>query len=285
MPGNPKMTKNTLVQKYEETRAFLEANGFENPDLEAKLLFEHVFGPKAKKSGITKLQESHFLEHFHLLEKNMPIQRQIGYTKVNDAKIKINEYVLLPGPEINVLLGACFDYLQNPEKIIDLCTGCGVIATVLGKKYPAAKIYATDISEKALQTAIENSVINRTKNVSFMLGDLFNPLDKNKIYGADLLVSNPPYCKTGEISTLPAQVRDFTPKIAIDGGQDGLSFHKTIINNAQRYLKKGGLLVLENEVDQSPILAEYLNTIGYKVEETRKNHRGEERVIIARGLQ
>lgn len=277
MHGALKMKNIELPNNIEEAEKMLQREGFENPQLEARLLWNHVFNGSLTNDGL-----KHLREHVSQFYSGIQIQRQIGYTKVMGKKINIADDVLLPGPEIETILGAFFDYAKNPQKIIDLCTGCGVLASLIGERFPEARVYAIDISEKALDVARTNV---RSKNVELLQGDLFEPLDKNRVYGVDVLISNPPYCRTEDINQLPRQIRNHTPKIAIDGGGDGYSFHRRIIEGASRYVKNNGLVILENEIDQSPRLKKMLEEKGYVVECTRRNGKGEERVIVARRIK
>jgi release factor glutamine methyltransferase len=266
-----------LPNNIEEAEKMLQREGFENPQLEARLLWNHVFNKSAKNDGIT-----HLREHVSQLYQGVPIQRQIGYTEVMGRRINITEEVLLPGPEIEILLCAFFDYVKTPKKIIDLCTGCGVLASIIGERFPEAKVYATDISEKALDVAGTNF---RSTNIEILQGNLFEPLDKRGVYGVDVLISNPPYCRTQDIVKLPRQIREHTPRIAIDGGEDGSSFHRRIIEGASKYVVNNGLIILENEAGQSPELRKMLEENRYRIECTRKNGKGEERVIVARRIK
>jgi release factor glutamine methyltransferase len=268
------MKSKELPNNIEEAELMLQREGFENPQLEARLLWSHVYNGSLKNDGL-----AHLREHVFQLYQGIPIQRQIGYTEVMGRKINIANNVLLPGPEIEILLGAFFDYAKNPKKVIDLCTGCGVLASIIGEIFPKAKVYATDISKKALDVARTNINFG---DVELLQGDLFTPLDRNGVYGVDVLISNPPYCRTGDIAELPRQIRNHTPRIAIDGGEDGYFIHRRIIEGASKYIANNGLVILENEAGQSPELRRMLEERGYAIESTRKNVKGEERVIVVR---
>ena len=277
MHGILKMKNRKLPKSIEEAELMLKREGFENPKLEARLLWDHFFNGAPKNVGL-----AHLREHVSQLYQGIPIQRQIGYTEIKGRRINITRDVLLPGPEIEILLGAFFNYVKKPEIVIDLCTGCGVLASIIGERFPEARVYATDISPKALEVARTNI---RSGNVELLQGDLFTPLDRNGISGVDVLISNPPYCKTEDIARLQRQIRDHTPRIAINGGEDGYLLHRKIISGASKYVKHNGLIILENEVGQSAILREMLEINGYKTECTRKNERGEERVVVARRIK
>ena len=266
-----------LPNNIEEAELILEREGFENPKLEARLLWNHVFNGSSKNDGL-----KHLGEHVSQLCLGIPIQRQIGYTEVMGRRMNITEDVLLPGPEIEVLLSAFFDYVKNPSTVVDLCTGCGVLASIIAERFPKAKVYATDISKKALDVARTNINFG---NVTLLQGDLFTPLDRKGVYGVDVLISNPPYCRTRYINRLSRQIKDHTPKIAIDGGEDGYSLHRRVIEGASKYVANSGLVILENEAGQSPELSKMLEEKGYAIECTRKNGKGEERVIVARRIR
>jgi len=271
------MRSKELPSSIEEAEKILQEEGFENPRLEARLLWHHVFD-----GNLTQKDIAHLREHVSKLYQGIPIQRQIGYTKVSGRKINVTSDVLLPGPEIEIMLGAFFDYVKDPRVVIDLCTGCGVLASIIGERFSESKVYATDISQKVLKVARTN--IHST-NVVLMKGDLFESLKGKGVSNADVLISNPPYCKTGDIAQLPKQIRDHTPKIAIDGGEDGYFLHRRIIEGATNYVRTGGLVILENEVGQTQELKRMFERKGYAVESTRKNGRGEERVIVARRIR
>jgi len=243
--------------------------GSENPILEAKILSEILNDHDAS-------------EIIPCLSEKKPIQYLAGYTYVKNNKIIIDHNVLLPGLEMDLLIDICEKYIKPDSKILDLCTGSGVIPVILGQKFDSIEFYATDISEKALSVAKKNAEIYGLDNICFLQGDLFNPLVKTGVKDFDLLISNPPYCKTDEIELLPTQIKEYAPKIAIDGGNDGLMFHKQIINESSHYLKKGGYILLENENGQSKDVQKLLNINGYDIIEVIKNHMNQERLIVAR---
>lgn len=275
MLGNPMKANNNLAKIITQ---LLDKEGSENPALETKLLFNHLLKDTHLQN---KNAYNHLDKHIGQIREKIPVQRQIGYTEVLRLKIKITKNVLLPGPEIDILINACLNNTKRPSRIIDLCTGCGVVAIALGKKFKKSKILATDISNKALIIARENALSNNVSNINFLKGNMFKQLTNNELNSIDLLVSNPPYCKSKDISKLPQQIQSFTPKIAIDGGVDGLYFHRIIIKEAKNYLKSGGVLVLENETGQSDILKQILINSGYNVSKTYKNSKKEKRVIVA----
>ena len=134
---------------------------------------------------------------------------------------------------------------EKIETVLDLCTGSGVIAIAIAKN-SNAKVYASDISKPALSIAELNAKNNHAK-VEFIHSDLFSSIKKK----FDLIVSNPPYIKSLDIEKLDVEVKDYDPKIALDGGNDGLDFYKEIISKAPSFLKNKGYLFFEVGKGQS----------------------------------
>ena len=175
-----------------------------------------------------------------------PLWYCIGDTEFYGFKIKVDERVLIPRPETELLVENALKSINGDSKVLDLCTGSGAIAIAINKK-SGAKTTAVDISEDALTLAKENAEINGA-DVEFIKSDMFGALDGRKF---DVIVSNPPYIKSDDIKTLQREVKDFEPLIALDGGVDGLDFYRIIAKNAPQYLKIGGTLLLECGVDEA----------------------------------
>lgn len=213
---------------------------FEDNSRELQLALHHLERSDTPDDECQKLVKG--------LEKGIPIPYIIGYTLVCGLKILINRDVLNPGPETITLIKAVMGYASKRGSIdiLDLCTGSGAIAVLLAKSY-GAKVTAIDISEKALALAKENAAENGV-DITFLRGDLFEPV---RGMAFDVIVVNPPYVKSGSIEFLPKFVRDFAPTIAIDGGKDGLFFHKAILAEAKNHLNRNGSLFIECEDDQS----------------------------------
>ena len=160
--------------------------------------------------------------------------------------------VLIPRPETEGLI----DLVLNSQPVVaagkkpfilDLGTGSGCIAVALASSLPGARVVATDISEAALDTAMENAVKHGvTDRVSFVRGDLLDAVGRPGAgAGFDVIVSNPPYVTIGEFNALEPEVRVHEPSVALIGGEDGLNFYRRIAKEAPLYLKPGGLLALE----------------------------------------
>ena len=188
----------------------------------------------------------------HLL-KSCPIQYLCGITFWRDLKLKVTNKVLIPRPETELIVDIVFNlFRRKSEKLFfaELGTGSGAISIALALAYPSSDGVATDIDQDALEIATEN-FINSSKqsNLKFYCGNWWSPLEsfKGKL---DLAISNPPYIPQDIYEKLPKEVKNFEPKVALLGGEDGLEHIKKIIQKAPLFLKENGWLILENHFDQ-----------------------------------
>ena len=146
------------------------------------------------------------------------------------------------------------------QSVLDLCTGSGCIALSLAKEFPDAEVYGTDLSKEALVYAKKNAKANDIKNVTFLQGSLFEPV-KGKAY--DLITANPPYIRRSELETLQREIRDWEPISALDGGEDGMDFYRTILSSADQFLNPGGSLFLELGYDQAEAVKKVAKRQGF----------------------
>lgn len=174
-----------------------------------------------------------------------PLWYCIGDTEFYGYKIKVDERVLIPRPETELLAEQVIKISNSNTKVLDLCTGSGAIAIAV-KKESNANVYASDISLDAISLATSNAQLNDAQ-ISFIHSDLFNNIEGK----FDVIVSNPPYIKSEDITALQKEVKDFEPILALDGGKDGLDFYREIAKNAVKHLKKGGVLLFEVGFDQA----------------------------------
>ena len=174
-----------------------------------------------------------------------PLQYITGRQEFWGLDFMVTPDVLIPRPETELIvetaLAACQDR-SRPLTIIDLCTGSGCIAISLAKELPAARIFATDTSAKALAVARENARRHGVSDrIRFLEGDLFGPLEELDLQGqVDIIVSNPPYVPSGDRPALQPEVRDYEPELALFAGPEGTEIHRRIIGTAPRFLKKNG---------------------------------------------
>ena len=162
---------------------------------------------------------------------------------------------------------------HKKSKILDLCTGSGAIAVAV-KKETSTEVFASDISDDALSLATENAK-NNNADITFIKSDLFSDI-KEKF---DVIISNPPYIKTGDISFLQKEVKDYEPILALDGGEDGLSFYRKIIKVVKKYLNKNGALFLECGIGEAEEISKMLD--GFSEVEIIKDLENVDRIIKA----
>ncbi len=188
----------------------------------------------------------------HLL-RSCPIQYLCGITFWRDLKLKVTNKVLIPRPETELIIDIVFNIFRRKSEELffaELGTGSGAISIALALAYPLSNGVATDIDQEALEIATKN-FINSSKqsNLKFYCGNWWSPLEsfKGKL---DLAISNPPYIPKDIYEKLPREVKNFEPKVALLGGEDGLKHIRKIIQKAPLFLKEKGWLLLENHFDQ-----------------------------------
>jgi release factor glutamine methyltransferase len=201
--------------------------------------------------------------------------------------LSVNKNVLVPRPETETLVEAALEYIDREEnktkkiKVLDLCTGCGAIALSLLYERPFIEVTASDISGAALSAAKKNFQHYSEKNkmlcaAHFIQSDLFQNIDET----FDIIVSNPPYIETEKIKTLSREVRN-EPRLALDGGADGLSIIQKIIVDAKKHLYPGGTLLLEADGAQMESITKLLTEAGYDSIVIKKDLAEVDRIIGA----
>jgi release factor glutamine methyltransferase len=155
--------------------------------------------------------------------------------------------VLIPRPETEVLVDAVLPTIdaaiaeRGEARVLDLCTGSGCIALAIAQERPTTAVFATDISRDAVALARENAErLGLDERVQIAKGYLFDPVPEGLLGGFDVVVSNPPYVPSADISGLPSEVTDFEPHLALDGGEDGLSVFRHVIDGARRWMRPHG---------------------------------------------
>lgn len=209
-----------------------------------------------------------------------PIQYITNYQEFMKLQFYVNENVLIPQPDTEILVEQVINENKNKNiNILDLCTGSGAIGISIAKYIEKSNIIATDISSKALQIAKLNAEKNLVhKKIEFILSDMFKDIGKRSF---DIIVSNPPYIKTKIIKNLDKTVQN-EPSLALDGGMDGLKFYKIIAQKAHEFLNKNGKIYLEIGYDQKDDVVNLLkNTFKYKDIICIKDLEQNDRVIIA----
>lgn len=218
------------------------------------------------------------------------IQYITGFTEFLDLEFKVDPRALIPRPETEILTLSVIEHFRETKKdeedlkIIDLGTGSGVIAVTLAKNFRNSFVYATDISKDALELAAENAERHKIEDrIELILGDLSQPLEDRDLQNSvDCIVSNPPYVKDDDFISLPKEIRDFEPRVALFSGEDGLKFHRAIVRGSKTYLRSGGLLALEVGWEDGEELVEFIKTEGsHQKIRTVKDLAGIKRIVRA----
>ena len=203
-----------------------------------------------------------------------PLWYCIGNTDFYGYIINVDERVLIPRPETEILVENALKHVDSTSKVLDLCTGSGAIAIAI-KKEKDSNVFAVDISDSALELASQNAKDNNA-DIKFIKSNMFENLVGEKF---DVIVSNPPYIKSQDILTLQKEVKDFEPHLALDGGEDGFDFYKIIANNVKDYLTDNGVVLLECGINQAQEIKNML--IGFNKVEIIKDYNGIERIVKA----
>ncbi|MBO5849005.1 MAG: peptide chain release factor N(5)-glutamine methyltransferase [Bacteroidales bacterium] len=258
------------------------------------ILLEHYFNITRIKMALEpelRLSESEMLTfHFAVkdLLKNKPIQYIIGETEFCDLKFKVNENVLIPRPETSELVMKIINSQQptanSQQLILDIGTGSGCIAISLAKQIPNSKVYALDISEKALEVAKGNAINNDT-DVTFIHDDILN-LKNNIDTKFDIIVSNPPYVRELEKAEMRDNVLDWEPHNALFvSDSDPLIFYRNILEFAKTYLNQDGEIWFEINEYLGKEMTDLCKEYGFSDVEIFKDFRGKERALKTTRLQ
>ena len=227
-----------------------------------------------------KSLEYEFISRIEKRKKHIPLQYIINKQNFYGLDLYVNESVLIPRYDTENIVDCIVKDFAGSKNIsvLDLCTGSGCIAISL-KKHGFEKVFALDISDKALEVAKHNAYIHNA-DITFIKSDLYKELPNDIRF--DLIVSNPPYIRTGEIEKLDDEVKDFEPKLALDGGKDGLDFYKKILNLSKDFINKNGSLYFEIGYDQAKDVVDLAKKEGYYNIKIIKDLSGKDRGISMR---
>ena len=206
-----------------------------------------------------------------------PLEYILEQAQFFGLDLKVDESVLIPRPETEVLVESLLDHIKLKKSLtlLDIGTGSGNIPVALSSHAPSLRIISVDISQQALRVAGENVYNYKCANVLLVRADILTCFKEDSF---DIIVSNPPYVASSYIEDNSSL--GFEPRLALDGGEEGMFFISKILDQASFYLKKDGRLFLEIGYDQSEKVTEYAKEKGWKVEKVVKDHAGIERVLI-----
>ena len=251
--------------------------------LDARLLLEEVCGTDHNTllchgdREVSEAEEEQYRKAVEQRAVHVPLQHLLGSQDFMGLRFQVNEHVLIPRQDTEILVEEAMRYLHDGMRILDLCTGSGCILLSLLHYSNDCEGTGVDISKEALQVAALNAELLGIK-ADFFKSDLYE-----KVTGKfDLLVSNPPYIERKVIPTLMEEVREYDPYIALDGGEDGLDFYRRIIGGAQDYLKRGGQILMEIGSRQAQAVSELLREAGFKEIDVCRDFAGLDRVVSGR---
>lgn len=279
------MTINELLKLSIDT---LTKNKIENPILQSRILLAYTLNKEKeylivnKEEQVSKKSEEEYRKNIEKLSLGTPIQYITNKQEFMKLDFYVDEHVLIPRPDTEILVEEVIDICNRTKtkSILDLCTGSGAIAISVAKYVENINIYASDINKDALEIVNINAKNNNVQ-ITTILSNIFEDIKNMKF---DVIVSNPPYIKTDVIKTLEKQVQK-EPKIALDGGKEGLDFYITIINEAHKYLNNDGYLCLEIGYDQREDVIDLINkTNKYTNIYAKKDLAGNDRIIIVQKI-
>ncbi|OWK36122.1 peptide chain release factor N(5)-glutamine methyltransferase [Fimbriiglobus ruber] len=234
------------------TTDFLKKKGVESPRLEAQLLLAHVLGCQKIDLFVRSEEEpadadrTTFKDLIRRRVEGWPVAYLIGQREFYLLPFEVTPAVLIPRPDTETLVLEALKLLKGKPApaVLDLGTGSGCIAVSLAHQSKTARVTATDVSPDALDVARRNATRHGVADrIAFAQGDLFAAVPEGATF--DLIASNPPYITPGELAELAPEVRDHEPRIALDGGPDGLAFYRRIAADAGRFLTPGGTVMVE----------------------------------------
>ena len=274
---------------YIEIRNLLRSAGIENYSQEARLIVSSVSG-KDSQEFLRDLRlytspsvEKKALESAERRMGGEPIAYILGEWEFYGLPLYVTRDVLIPRADTEVIVDAAVDLLTGSKmdaRILDLCCGSGCITCAIAHELPASRIIAIDISHAALEVCRKNIALNRlsSRAICMQADATMNP--PASLGAFDMIISNPPYVSSTELLELDSSVRDYEPIWALDGGEDGLKFYRSIIKYWKSLLKPDGCILFEVGEGQAEAVKEMLLSAGFRSVSSRKDTLGTDRVVI-----
>ncbi len=283
----------TVLEIIQKGAEFLAKRGVDSPRLQVELMLAHQLQIPRLRLYLDferKVGEDDVVALRALAARRgerVPLQHLLGVAPFYGLDFEVGPEVLVPRPETELLVEKGLLWLKHrlatepSPAVLDYGTGSGCIAVSLAKNCPAARVHALDISPAALERARANAARHGVGDrVEFWASDGLNGLDPGLSF--DLILSNPPYVPAGEIATLEPEVRDHDPRLALDGGVDGLTFYRRQASELAGVLRSGGGWIFELGDGQSEAVRESLLQQNWIVETVHNDYNAKPRVMIAR---
>ncbi|HLF50100.1 MAG TPA: peptide chain release factor N(5)-glutamine methyltransferase [Methylomirabilota bacterium] len=281
------VSETTALALLREGREALAGRGIQTARQDAEWLLASVLGVDRFSLYVEPTREAApagVVRYRALVDRRAahePLQYILGFEDFHGVRLAVTPAVLIPRPETEVLVEWAIEILKDldPAVAADLGTGCGAIACVLAASLPGVEVLAVDRSLGALAVASDNvRKLGLGERVKLLAGDLFEPLGSIRS-ALDLVVANPPYIPSAVLPTLPTEVSAFEPRLALDGGPDGMAVIRRIIAGAPAALRPGGWLLMEIGEEQAGPLASLMAAEGFSGIRARRDLRGVERYI------
>lgn len=273
----------TLREAYEYGREQLNLAGVDDADLDAWYLLEFVTGVSRTKyyvkmqENVSQEQENLYRKYIETRASHIPLQHITGVQEFMGLEFCVNEHVLVPRQDTEVLVESVLEVLKSEMALLDMCTGSGCILISLLKLGKVKYGVGADVSENALSVAKKNCEKHGVK-AELIESDLF----ENVSGCYDVIVSNPPYIRTSVIEELKEEVKFHDPFIALDGKEDGLYFYRKIVEKSREYLNKGGKLYFEIGHDQGGDVKILMEEAGFIEVTIKKDLAGLDRVVFGK---
>ena len=288
----------TIKELLLVTSDFLKKKGIDSPRLTAEILLAHQLDIDRVTLYLNydqPLNETELSGYRTLIKRRLkrePLQYITGTQEFWSLEFVVNSHALIPRPETELLVELAIKRLKalpelgnHPPNIVDLGTGCGAIAISLAREIGKTKIWATDISSDALKLARLNAEKHKvTDKITFLQGNLWEPLMDLGV-AFDIVLSNPPYIATGEFDDLSPEVRNYEPRLALDGREGGVHFIEKIISEAPAFMSPGGWIMLEMSPCQTDTALKLIGeTEGYAEKSRIKDYSHHYRVVMAQKI-
>ena len=285
----------TVIDLLKETQAYFAKCGIATSRLDAELLLAHCLQIERIKLyldfeyQLTSDELTRFRDLVRRRGKREPVAYITGYKEFWSLRMAVTPGVLIPRPDTEVLVDEVVKMVKlratgSACRILDIGTGSGAIALALARELPDAEIIGLDVSSEALSVAQSNArSYDFGSRIKFICGDSLNALPEGEC--VDAIVSNPPYIPSADIETLEAEIKNFEPRLALDGGPDGLDFYRTWIPHMHRYLNANGFVVLEIGALQGQAVVELFASAGrYAAMHIVKDYAHKDRVVTAQAI-
>lgn len=235
-----------------------------------------------RNNNLSNEKLNKYMELINYRAEGKPLQYITGEQEFMGLSFIVNENTLIPRRETEELVEIALDIIKEPMLIMDIGTGSGCIPISIASLNENVECIGVDYSKKALEVAKKNGIKNNvSKRIKWIYSDLFNNISMEYYNAIDVIISNPPYIKSDIVDSLMKEVKDYEPRIALDGGKDGLDFYRKIIIQAKKFLKQGGYICFEIGHDQKKEVEELLVENQYYNIRCKKDLSGFDRMIVA----